>query len=205
MKILFLCSCFFVLRRENSHIGVFAVNGIAPNPSINNNTINTGIDANELFREPFRRLLQNTEITDYLASSTVADVKTVETLIQKGADVNGVTSSGWTPLMFAADKGWRQIAETLLKYGADVQAQVYLIALLHFLLFCNLQYSHILFKYSTMTTFLTAHLTLTMLMARNLLAGLRLCWLSIASMRAWYTPILYPFYYISRCNYNPKS
>jgi hypothetical protein len=48
------------------------------------------------------------------------DVKQVKALLKRGANVNGVDGSGWTPLMRAADGGHLEAARLLLERGADV-------------------------------------------------------------------------------------
>jgi len=47
----------------------------------------------------------------------------IELLLAHGADVNGRSEDGWTPLHCAACGGLKDIAELLLKKGADVNAQ----------------------------------------------------------------------------------
>ena len=49
------------------------------------------------------------------------DVKTVQTLIANGANVNEVDATGMTPLMVAASEGQTAIAQLLVDAGADVQ------------------------------------------------------------------------------------
>ena len=43
--------------------------------------------------------------------------------LMKGADVNGSQASGWTPLMLASYKGYKEIVELLIAKGADVNAR----------------------------------------------------------------------------------
>ena len=47
---------------------------------------------------------------------------TIEALVMGGADVNAGSKSGFTPLMFAAQKGDAQISRILIKAGAKVNA-----------------------------------------------------------------------------------
>jgi len=47
----------------------------------------------------------------------------VELLLARGADVNARENSGWTPLLWAANKGHVKLAEMLLARGADVNAR----------------------------------------------------------------------------------
>ena len=49
------------------------------------------------------------------------DVKTVQTLIASGVNVNEVDATGMTPLMVAASEGKTAIAQLLVDAGADVQ------------------------------------------------------------------------------------
>ena len=46
--------------------------------------------------------------------------KEIEVLIQQGADVNVQVNNGWTALIWAAEKGHKEIVEMLLEGGADV-------------------------------------------------------------------------------------
>jgi len=50
------------------------------------------------------------------------DIHAVESLIQKGADVNELDANQDAPLVIAAYKGYTQIVEKLLEAGADVSA-----------------------------------------------------------------------------------
>ena len=63
----------------------------------------------------------------YLAVSAVANGKAttdfIEFLIKEGADVNGATGSGTTPLHLAAITGRADIAQTLISLGANVNAR----------------------------------------------------------------------------------
>lgn len=52
------------------------------------------------------------------------DLKSVETLIAAGADVNAIDDDGKTPLMIAARKGDALIASKLINEGADVNVDV---------------------------------------------------------------------------------
>jgi ankyrin repeat protein len=47
----------------------------------------------------------------------------VELLLQRGADVNAKTQSGWTALMSAALSGQTEITKILLDAGADPNAK----------------------------------------------------------------------------------
>jgi ankyrin repeat protein len=47
----------------------------------------------------------------------------IELLLAHGADVNGRNKDGWTPLHYAAREGMTEVADLLLKKGADVQAK----------------------------------------------------------------------------------
>ncbi len=44
-------------------------------------------------------------------------------LLEKEADINALDHTNWTPLHFAAEKGYDQIATVLLKHGADVNVK----------------------------------------------------------------------------------
>ncbi len=51
-------------------------------------------------------------------------IDVVAALIARGADVNGIGLHGYTPLMWAANRGHTQIAALLLAHGAKVNARV---------------------------------------------------------------------------------
>lgn len=50
------------------------------------------------------------------------DIRSVETLLADGANINETTRNSWTPLMFAALRGEHEIAVTLIKSGANIDA-----------------------------------------------------------------------------------
>ena len=60
------------------------------------------------------------------------DKDIINTLIQKGLDVNAKTKKGSTPLMLAAQDGKKEAFFTLLKHGADVRAKKDGWTLLHY-------------------------------------------------------------------------
>jgi len=65
-------------------------------------------------------------ISPLIKSVRDGDVKTVKSLLDKGAAVNAIYGDGWedvTPLMFAAGKGKTDIVKLLLNKGADVNSQ----------------------------------------------------------------------------------
>lgn len=47
----------------------------------------------------------------------------IQHLLAAGANVNAKDKEGWTPLMFAANKGYPEIAKILITAGADVNAK----------------------------------------------------------------------------------
>jgi ankyrin repeat protein len=51
------------------------------------------------------------------------DRKTVLVLLESGADLEGRSSAGWTPLHFAADSGSLDMVKLLVERGADVNAR----------------------------------------------------------------------------------
>jgi ankyrin repeat protein len=57
------------------------------------------------------------------------DLKQVQELLEKGADINSKDNSGWTALMWVSDNGNAEIAKVLLAGGADINA-IWLSALL---------------------------------------------------------------------------
>ena len=72
------------------------------------------------------------KLTDGAASALQAAVDTsdfkesqlriLQYLLQKGADVKGRNAAGWSPLLFATDHGHREAAKELIERGADVNA-----------------------------------------------------------------------------------
>ncbi len=57
--------------------------------------------------------------TPLLHAIHTAQIKSVEALIDGGADVNRVAGDGFTPLMMAAGYGYTDIVELLLRRGAN--------------------------------------------------------------------------------------
>jgi ankyrin repeat protein len=49
----------------------------------------------------------------------LGDQAEVQRLVRSGADVNERDSDGWTPLMYAAQKGRPEVVKLLLEKGAD--------------------------------------------------------------------------------------
>jgi len=60
-----------------------------------------------------------------LSAGDIDSDKTAKFLIMHGADVNAKNKYGLTPLMIAARSGRITIIESLLEYGADIDAQDY--------------------------------------------------------------------------------
>jgi len=60
-------------------------------------------------------------VKQHIAAGT--DVNIVELLIDNGADVNGKTDEGRTPLHWAAYSGHKEIAELLIGEGAEMNAK----------------------------------------------------------------------------------
>ena len=60
---------------------------------------------------------------DLQDAAETGNVERVRTLINQGADVNAVGTSGKTPLMYAATRGHDAVLELLLQKGADVNAK----------------------------------------------------------------------------------
>ena len=57
---------------------------------------------------------------DFVKLCMSGDIKKVEEAIMNGANINARDCVGWTALMMAAYKGYINIAEVLIKHGADV-------------------------------------------------------------------------------------
>ena len=60
---------------------------------------------------------------DLIEAARTDDAKTVQKLINEGADVNAKDEQGWSALMHAADQGHQAILELLLAQGADVNVK----------------------------------------------------------------------------------
>ncbi|MGD9263871.1 MAG: ankyrin repeat domain-containing protein, partial [Methyloceanibacter sp.] len=58
-------------------------------------------------------------LTPLMHAARGNNIKELETLIKKGANVNDTSRFGWTALMFAAWKGHEKAVEALLDAGAD--------------------------------------------------------------------------------------
>ena len=82
-------------------------------------------------------LYETTEIADLLrenggkhgtihGAARGGDIEAVKEFLAAGADVNAKTESEWTPLLYAAFKGHKEIAELLIAEGADVNAKILL-------------------------------------------------------------------------------
>jgi ankyrin repeat protein len=54
-----------------------------------------------------------------MAAAQVGQNDVVRLLLDKGADVNAMTPSGWNSLMGAARRGHLEVVRTLLAHGAD--------------------------------------------------------------------------------------
>jgi ankyrin repeat protein len=57
------------------------------------------------------------QLSAAIASETIEEVRS---LLEKGADANGVDDLGWTPLMNAAEAENIEILKLLLEHGADI-------------------------------------------------------------------------------------
>jgi hypothetical protein len=60
---------------------------------------------------------------DLMAATRKGDLAQVKALLDKGASVNSKSSYGQTPLFFACDRGYTEIAKLLLDRGADVNVE----------------------------------------------------------------------------------
>lgn len=60
---------------------------------------------------------------DLLAATRKGDIAQVKVLLDKGAAVNAKTRYNQTPLFFACDRGYLEIAKLLIERGADVDAK----------------------------------------------------------------------------------
>lgn len=66
--------------------------------------------------------VENSELDLLLDAIDDGNIELVQFMLDKGADVNGMTKEGWTPLMEAADEGHMDILNLLLTKGAKVNA-----------------------------------------------------------------------------------
>ena len=65
----------------------------------------------------------STNRTALMFACTGTDVRLVSLLLRRGADINGIDShESWTPLMFAAAEGHREVVQLLLDNNADPNA-----------------------------------------------------------------------------------
>ena len=81
-----------------------------------------------------KRTLLTLAVTSLLATTGFAapihdaaktgDLAGVQAELDKGADVNAKNESGVTPLLWAAWKGHKEVAELLIANGADVNAKM---------------------------------------------------------------------------------
>jgi hypothetical protein len=60
---------------------------------------------------------------DLLAATRKGDLAKVKALLDKGASVNAKSPYGQTPLFFACDRGYSEIAKLLVDRGADVNVE----------------------------------------------------------------------------------
>ncbi len=66
------------------------------------------------------QVLLNAKLINNCISGNLREIKN---LIESGADINAANEeSGWTPLMYAVNEGYRRIVEYLLDSGVDVHA-----------------------------------------------------------------------------------
>ena len=69
-------------------------------------------------------LLATTALADPIHDAAIGgDFAGVQAELDKGADVNAKNESGVTPLLWAAWKGHKEVAELLIANGADVNAK----------------------------------------------------------------------------------
>jgi ankyrin repeat protein len=47
----------------------------------------------------------------------------IKLLLEKGADVEAKVEDGWTPLLWAAEKGYETIVKLLVEKGANVESK----------------------------------------------------------------------------------
>jgi uncharacterized protein len=62
-------------------------------------------------------------LTPLVFAARVGDLRTVQTLVEAGADINQVTEYGWTPLLAAINNRYYRLADYLLDQGADPNIQ----------------------------------------------------------------------------------
>lgn len=74
----------------------------------------------ELEREKAKKKIPPMSDDDFVKLCMSGDIKKVEEAIMNGANINARDCVGWTALMMAAYKGYINIAEVLIKHGADV-------------------------------------------------------------------------------------
>lgn len=58
--------------------------------------------------------------TDLIGAARAGDAGAVKELIDLGVEINLKDNNGWTPLNYAAGKGYLEIVRLLVKHGADV-------------------------------------------------------------------------------------
>jgi hypothetical protein len=69
-------------------------------------------------------LLRADDLTDdLLAATRKGDLAHVKALLDKGASANSKSSYGQTPLFFACDRGYVEVAKLLIERGADVNVE----------------------------------------------------------------------------------
>ena len=74
----------------------------------------------ELQQEKAKKKIPPMSDDDFVKLCMSGDIKKVEEAIMNGANINARDCVGWTALMMAAYKGYINIAEVLIKHGADV-------------------------------------------------------------------------------------
>ena len=72
-------------------------------------------------KQPFDlEVLDDVSRTPLLCAVSQGNADAASWLLEKGADVNAMTSERYTPLIVAADFGYEGICELLLRHGADI-------------------------------------------------------------------------------------
>jgi ankyrin repeat protein len=83
-------------------------------------TLSTSISTVDSFRNVFLPdLAKSDDLSDLLYGAALGDIGAVERAIAEGAIINGCDARGWSPLIWAANRG-RPVVLNLIAAGADL-------------------------------------------------------------------------------------